>query len=1160
VLRAETLESLLRAHPDLAEELREQHANWTWLAGVAPDESRSPAASSHANRLAVGAALRVAGSHDDEDRYTLLDEVARGGMGTIFKVWDAHLKRTLAMKVSAKRRETRGSSGRPSSSTTEVRFLEEASLMGRLDHPGVVPVHDIGIDAVGHMYFTMRLVKGHNLKTVFEFVRATSEGWNLARAIGVLVKVCETLGYAHSKGVIHRDIKPANIMVGRFGQAYVMDWGLARSAGRERGSTEALPDEPDDLDSSAGAGLVTADGQVLGTAAYMPPEQARGDLNLIGTRSDIYAVGAMLYDLLSGHAPFSDQITKGSQAVLQALREGAPTALDRVARGAPGELIAIAEKAMARESTDRYEDMQALAADLTAYLEGRVVGAHRTGAVIELRKWIQRNRLAAGAVGLTVVLLPLGAAAVAWAQMSKSRVLGVTNRQLEAQSIELSASNRRLSQQRARADLAAYAARIAAAQASLQSNRVDIANDHLNECPEKLRGWEWYHLRSRLDASIATFLDPEGSAARAWGVAFSSDGRSLASGSFDGRLRVWATSTSSEGTQEPRYSLTAHARWIREIATDGSGRWIATGSDDRTVRLWELDTGAPVWTSEPTGVICDVAFDPGGTRIVTASFDGTARVWSTATGSEELVLRGHIGRVDSARFGPNGETVVTIGSDSTLRVWDAHLGEPLRETEVFDPLIETNRDKALGLSPDGQLYALGGPAGDLRVLDATTLETLHFLQGHVAHVKSLAFSPDGSLLASASADHTLRVWDVGTGAEVFVGRGHSSGLASVAWHPDGELLASSSDDGTVKLWDVGQSAGVDVLDMGRGMAVSISIRPDGGEIAVGRNTGPVLIDAHTGEVGYGRPHGQLFESGTAYDPTGTWVAASLGRDWTLGVWKSADRGDPVVLRGHGDMVTDIEFNADGSMLASASLDETVRIWNVEDWSSALTLGPHPTDVYCAAFGGTGESPQLVSGTFGGWVRVWELESGQLTMEWRGHDAPVRGACFSPDGTLLATTSEDHTIKLWNTRDWSEVRSLRGHTDGVHSPVFSPDGSRLATCSRDRTIRLWDVESGISVATLLGHRGWVTALDFAPDGTWLASGSNDKSVILWETTRSQRRARALREAARRMTPRVEALLREHGSADAAVDAIDADPTFSAVDARAARSLARMRGGP
>ncbi|MFT5048814.1 MAG: WD40 repeat protein [Chlamydiales bacterium] len=1159
VLDAEIVDALIVAHPELRDELRDQHANWNWLGQVAPSESGDSDAPSLTDKLAVGAVLQLAGTRDEGDRYTLLDEVARGGMGTIFKVWDAHLKRTLAMKVSFKRRRASGSSSRPSSSSSEFRFVEEASLMGRLDHPGVVPVHDIGVDAVGHMYFTMRLVKGHNLKTVFELVRSTSDGWSLARAVGVLVKVCETLGYAHSKGVIHRDVKPANVMVGRFGQAYVMDWGLARSAGREHGSTRTGPPGSRDVDSSPGAGLVTTDGQVLGTPAYMPPEQARGELGLIGSRSDIYAVGAMLYDLLSGHAPFSDGRMTAGRTVLQALREGPPTALDRAAPWAPGELVAIAEKAMARESADRYTDMQMLAADLRAYLEGRVVGAHRTGAVVEFRKWVQRNRLTAGAVGVTVLFLVLGTVAVAWVQMSKSRALGETNRQLEAQSLELFASNDRLNDQRARADLAAYSARIAAAQASLQSNRVDIASDHLEACPEELRGWEWHHLQSRLDVSVATLSDPAGNGARAWGVAFSPDGQRLVSGTFGGRLRTWALPIALEAPQSPDMVIEAHDRWIREVAIDGAGRWIATGSDDGTVRIWGLAGGDSIWSSEPTGVICDVSFDAEGERLVTASLDGTARIWRTATGVEEFVLRGHVGRVDSARFDASGERVITIGSDSMLRVWDAHSGSSLREAEVFDPLIETNRDKALGLSPDGRLVALGGPAGDLRVLDAVSLETVHFLYGHVGHVKSLAFSPDGSLLASASADQTLRIWDAETGAEVWIGRGHTSAVASVAWHPEGALLATSSDDGTVKLWDIGESADVDVFEMGRGMAVSVSIRPDGREIAIGRNTGPVLLNADTGEVRFGRAHRQLFESATAYDPTGTWLAASLGDDWTIGVWECAHPGDPAVLDGHADLVTDIEFSADARMLASSSLDGTVRVWRVADWSSEMTLGPHKSHVYCTTFRPGREVDQLVSGTRAGWLRVWDLDSGRVSHEWRGHGAPVRGVRFSPDGGLLATTSEDHTVKLWNTTDWTEVRTLRGHADGVHSPVFSPDGSRLATSSRDRSIRLWDVESGVSVATLLGHRGWVTALDFAPDGTWLVSGSNDKSVILWETTRSKRGARALREAMRRMVPRVEELYRQHGSAAATEDAIDRDATLSPGDARAARGLARMHAG-
>ncbi len=364
-------------------------------------------------------------------RYQTRGEVARGGMGLILRVWDEDLRRELAMKVVL------GESG--TARTAEIapktlgRFLEEAQVTGQLDHPGIVPVHELGLDEQGAVFFTMRLVKGRDLKEIFELVQRGDSEWTLTRVLWALLKVCDAMAYAHSKGVIHRDLKPANVMVGRFGEVYVMDWGLARVLGqpdrhdlRLRREDTALSyvqsDRRADASHSADSVLFTMDGDVVGTPAYMAPEQARGEMERLGPRSDVYSVGAMLYHLLTGEMPFVSPGARVSQhMVLRWALEGPPRALHTVKADVSEELVAICEKAMAREPEQRYADMGALAEDLRAYLENRVVQAHRRGAWIEFSKWVRRNRALALAWSAALLVALLGLATTLYVQVQGRR-------------------------------------------------------------------------------------------------------------------------------------------------------------------------------------------------------------------------------------------------------------------------------------------------------------------------------------------------------------------------------------------------------------------------------------------------------------------------------------------------------------------------------------------------------------------------------------------------------------------------------------------------------------------------------------------------------------------------------------------------------------------
>jgi formylglycine-generating enzyme required for sulfatase activity/serine/threonine protein kinase len=361
----------------------------------------------------------------DAQRFVLDGELGQGGMGLVLRVHDQFLNRRLAMKVLLERSAPHDNQEQRLSHQLLVRFLEEAQLTSQLDHPGVVPVHELGLDQLGKVYFTMRMVKGRTASEVFADAFHRRGDWDLTRALEVVLKVCDTMSYAHDKGVLHRDLKPGNVMVGRFGEVYVMDWGLAKVVDQpDRHDLRIRPEADNavsrletarkrDVDSDAGNSVVTMDGAALGTPSYMSPEQARSeDLDV---RADVYSIGAMLYELVTGSPPYLPPgLRPPAYRVLRDVVEGPPTPVTKLQKGVPGELCAVIEKAMARARSDRYASTAALAADLRAYLGQRVVSAYRTGAVVELKLWVKRNQPLAASFAAAAGILVAGVVGTTW--------------------------------------------------------------------------------------------------------------------------------------------------------------------------------------------------------------------------------------------------------------------------------------------------------------------------------------------------------------------------------------------------------------------------------------------------------------------------------------------------------------------------------------------------------------------------------------------------------------------------------------------------------------------------------------------------------------------------------------------------------------------------
>lgn len=1094
---ARDFETLCADHPDLATELQQLHAIASSAEGGTvkpPEEGSAEKASSGTTAAAPPAASWVPGG-----RYRVEGVVARGGMGVIYAVRDRELDRVVAMKVIGTGVGAGGPVPLDELPPAWVdRFVEEARVTAQLDHPGVVPVHEIGLDPEGRLYFAMKLVKGRSLGSIFKLAREKGEEWNLTRAVGALVRAAQAVAHAHEQGVIHRDLKPDNIMVGRLGEVYVMDWGVARAADRRdvhevrpatpgpgrdgRRAVDAIQGEPPRTERPTGdSPLVTRDGTVLGTPAYMSPEHAEGRVEDLGPASDVYSLGAVLYELLAGHAPYVPAGPRPSaRAVLEAIRHGPPPAIGSLARAMPAELVAICTKAMQRDPRQRYANAGELAEDLEAWLDGRVVRAHRTGALAELKAWILRNRLAAFSQAAGVSLLVGGLLAVITLQNQSTRRISSVLEQLETRNRELAE--------------AVYAGAVANASSALADHDYETAQDLLAGCDPELRHWEWHHL----DCAVpATRLIVEAGPAGGARAVLSRDSDWLAFIDPAGWLGFRAVTTDrslpdSVSLPDPPYSL----------ALSPDDRWVAVGSTNGTVAVIEVGSPQPTWrvTNHP-GRVTAVNFSPDGARFISGGADGSLCLGDARTGRS--LIRTNLGRlVLNARFSPAGDTLVvtsdaapasllsadtlhtltTLGdpgerhcgaafspdgnrlltgtADGRVHVWDVASGE---RVPLLGEIQEDAPIYSVAWSGDGRWVAWAVTAADIRIAEADSGQVRETLPSHApGWIPMLQFNRDARwLLASGgSARNATRLWRLPLGRELTLAAHHANRAWAVTFTQTGDRVLSAGFDGRIRLSDA-------VSDR--------EIRSFAG---------------HTNSVVWSvavLPGGREF--------------VSAGQDGTLRLWdlETGTERRTIHAQSHpgvdNDITLSVAVSPDGRRLASAGYDGNVQVWDCASGQRLWAENLHGLRLWSVAWSPDGK--RLAAAGDSGHLMVWD--AARRTLLWEVHAPPdaIGSVVFAPAGDRLLTAHWSGELRLWEAETGRRLGSAR-HQGLVRHAAFSPDGKRIASAGFDRVVRLWDDRLERAIFTLPQEPGTINGVAFSPDGKRLASANDDGRVRVWQT--------------------------------------------------------------
>ena len=1003
--------------------------------------------------------------------YELQDVLGRGGMGVVYRARQKSLNRPVALKMIR--------AGLLASPTMVERFRNEAEVTATLDHPHILPIYDVG-EHEGQPYFTLKLVEGGSLASQLNRYRDNPRG--AAQLVRILA---EAVHHAHQHGILHRDLKPSNIVLDHEGRPYITDFGLARHMQR-------LTD-------------LTPTGDLLGTPAYLAPEQITGRSADLTTATDVYGLGAILYSLLTGRPPFQEATILATLRRVVDRDPEPPAASNRLV---DRDLQTICLKCLEKDPSHRYGSAAELAEELGCWLEGRSIRARSIGPTGKFWRWCKRYPIAT-ALGLTAWLLLIAVVvtlAVSNVRMSRAR------QEIEAQRSRAVRESREAVRQRDAAAYDRYLAQMRLAASDWQAGQMARLEETLDaQIPSPaqpdFRNWLWYYLLAQCHHEQDTL---RGHTAAVRSVSWSPDGRQLAAAGDDHTVRIWEA-----GSEEPRAPsqnstagsrgfehgsgtssvLRGHFAHVTSVDWSPDGKRLASGGADSVIRIWDAQTAKQI--DMLPGHLRDnvrwVLWGADGQRLISTT-EEVVKIWDVAQRKELYAAEGGLSGFRPGAFRSGTQQFAWASLDGIVRCCDTTSGQ---ETAVY-----TIRPPGAGIlvswGPEGRLRAAVCLSDDLRIVDPTSSEVVSTLHGCTAQGPAADWSPDGQWLAALRGE-VITIWDVEKKRPVLSLRGHVGGVAGeIAWCPDGHRLATAGLDATVKLWDLAELPELPPIAAHRTFVTALVWAPDSRRLAsAGADGTAVIWDAATGERLRTVYQGPLALRSLAWSPDGSAVAIGLPSGIIV---RHAER-DEEVVPSHNASIGGLAWSPDGRFLAAADMGTPpgIDVREVPSGRRVARLQVRHAQLHALAWSPDGRL--LVTGGNFGPLHLWDTANWQkLTSPPGYHASRVPALAFSPKGDLLASGGTDRTVRIWDVASRQEVATLRGHNDNVWAVAWSPDSQRLVSASDDGTLRIWDAATGREVVALGQHATALHAVAWSPDGRKLASGGADGTIKIWDASR------------------------------------------------------------